>query len=373
MEEEMKKGIQQIRKLDTKEHQSTRRLYEEIFPEDSKSFVDYYYHYKIKENQIYITTVKEEMVAMLHLNPYLIKLGAGISRGHYIVAVATKEEYRHQGIMSNLIKRVLADGYRAEEPFTFLMPVAEAIYLPFDFRFIYEQPQWEIQGKEQRLDFECTPVSEDELELLSVWANQMLDDKYRTYAIHSKEYFENLIAEQAHQAGQVVVIKQNGSICGYFYTTTETGAEVREAVIERAYKESLEDLIADYLKGHEKIKVYGGMLFRAENKKKPQIMARIIHLERLIQTLTAQIPVCFNMEVIDTLIWQNNGIFRVQIDENGGKLQADESAKWTVSIAELTQLVFGMISIEETAAPKEIKEVWQQIQDLAPVMLNEVV
>ncbi len=33
----------EIRKLDVSEHQESRRLYEEVFDEDSASFVDYYY------------------------------------------------------------------------------------------------------------------------------------------------------------------------------------------------------------------------------------------------------------------------------------------------------------------------------------------
>ena len=32
-----------IRRLETEEHGKTRALYEEIFTEDSKAFVDYYY------------------------------------------------------------------------------------------------------------------------------------------------------------------------------------------------------------------------------------------------------------------------------------------------------------------------------------------
>ena len=32
-----------IRKLETEEKQNTRKLYEEVFSEDSKDFVDYYY------------------------------------------------------------------------------------------------------------------------------------------------------------------------------------------------------------------------------------------------------------------------------------------------------------------------------------------
>ena len=43
-----------IRKLETGEKLNTRKLYEEVFSEDSKDFVDYYYEEKVKDNQIYV-------------------------------------------------------------------------------------------------------------------------------------------------------------------------------------------------------------------------------------------------------------------------------------------------------------------------------
>ena len=35
-----------IEKLEVSQHLDTRKLYEEVFPEDEKSFVDYYYQEK---------------------------------------------------------------------------------------------------------------------------------------------------------------------------------------------------------------------------------------------------------------------------------------------------------------------------------------
>ena len=44
-----------IRKLERQEHGNTRPLYETVFTEDSKSFVDYYYTEKTRDNQIYVS------------------------------------------------------------------------------------------------------------------------------------------------------------------------------------------------------------------------------------------------------------------------------------------------------------------------------
>ena len=43
-----------IRRLEKEEHQMVRSLYEEVFSEDSTSFVDYYFTEKTKDNEIYV-------------------------------------------------------------------------------------------------------------------------------------------------------------------------------------------------------------------------------------------------------------------------------------------------------------------------------
>ena len=80
----------EIKKLEAEERQNTRALYEEVFSEDSKSFVDYYYEEKVKDNQIY--TVEEDggIRAMLHLNPYELVVNGSKKEVNYIVAVATQ-------------------------------------------------------------------------------------------------------------------------------------------------------------------------------------------------------------------------------------------------------------------------------------------
>ena len=62
----------QIRKLNITEHGATRPLYEEVFSEDSSSFVDYYYSIKTKDNTIFVVEEDEAVQAMIHLNPYTL-------------------------------------------------------------------------------------------------------------------------------------------------------------------------------------------------------------------------------------------------------------------------------------------------------------
>ena len=74
----------EIRKLETEEKQNTKKLYEEVFSEDSKSFVDYYYEEKLKDNQIYAVEEDGEIQAMLHLNPYELAVNERILQETWI-------------------------------------------------------------------------------------------------------------------------------------------------------------------------------------------------------------------------------------------------------------------------------------------------
>ncbi len=80
--------------------------------------MDYYYKYKAAENEIYgVVDERETLLSMLHLNPCQICLGGVAVSSQYIVAVATREDYRHQGLMSRLIHCSLRDMYEKKEPF----------------------------------------------------------------------------------------------------------------------------------------------------------------------------------------------------------------------------------------------------------------
>ena len=128
-----------LRILEQDEHGKTRSLWEEVFSEDTKIFLDYYYYIKTRDNQIYVIEEDEEFCSMLQLNPYIVRVEEKEFPSAYIIAVATKEKYRRRGYMGALLRASLNDMYAKKIPFTFLMPAAEAIYTPYDFRFIYSQ------------------------------------------------------------------------------------------------------------------------------------------------------------------------------------------------------------------------------------------
>ena len=95
------------------ENQRARKLYEEIFDEDSPAFVDYYFRVKAAENEIFVVeNEKQEILATLHLNPYEMMFCGEKVKTNYIVAVATRADCRHQGMMRSLLQASLQEMYR---------------------------------------------------------------------------------------------------------------------------------------------------------------------------------------------------------------------------------------------------------------------
>lgn len=173
-----------IRYLDNQEKVLTKNLWREAFPEDSEEFLTYYDQEKMTTNQV---LVREEdgIQAMLHLNPYRLLVRDACWNVDYIVAVATKSTMRHRGYMRSLLLRMMQDMRERQMPFCFLMPAAEAIYTPFQFTFIYDQPVWKLSGNK---DLKRVCVEEDTVELAADWMQHWLESRYEVFAKRDAAY-----------------------------------------------------------------------------------------------------------------------------------------------------------------------------------------
>lgn len=139
--------MRKILLLSTAEEQErTKPLYREVFSEDTEAFVDFYYRERPKR----ILAMEEdgEIIAMLHLNPFLLSFFGKEIKASYIYAVATKKEKRRQGIMGELLRYSFTLLKEEGEAFCFLIPVAESIYSPYGFRTVAKLSKEESEAEE---------------------------------------------------------------------------------------------------------------------------------------------------------------------------------------------------------------------------------
>ncbi len=129
--------IKILYKDDIERKLKTRILYEENFDIGNNEFVDYYYDVIIKRNEIVVLEDdNSDIISMIHLNPYLYNICGKEFTVHYLVAIATKEKYRGNGYMKEVMNRAIAYLSDKKEPFCYLLPKdddAKKIYQKFDF------------------------------------------------------------------------------------------------------------------------------------------------------------------------------------------------------------------------------------------------
>lgn len=352
------------------ENQRARKLYEEIFDEDSPAFVDYYFRVKAAENEIFVVeNEKQEILATLHLNPYEMMFCGEKVKTNYIVAVATRADCRHQGMMRSLLQASLQEMYRREETFTWLMPAAEAIYRPFGFRFIYEKNKmtvtadvlrraetdenWQIHSdQEVSGDIFCEEAKKEDLAELACFAEKQLSKLAEVYTVHNIAYFEQRMQEVGCEGGSLILIRKEKEICGYFLALKKD-REAWEIVVEDAVQKKAFPAVLHWFGASEEkctFTAFPQILEQyAQSENVPAIMGRIVHLERFVCCLKIKKEQEWKIRLTDSLIPENNGYFIIKTGIEGGSLirvenlsEKEKKMFCSMDIGQLTEELFRL-------------------------------
>lgn len=352
------------------ENQRARKLYEEIFDEDSPAFVDYYFRVKAAENEIFVVeNEKQEILATLHLNPYKMMFCGEKAKTNYIVAVATRADRRHQGMMRSLLQASLQEMYRREETFTWLMPAAEAIYRPFGFRFIYEKNKmtmtadvlrraetdenWQIHSdQEVSGDIFCEEAKKEDLAELAYFAEKQLSKLAEVYTVHDIAYFEQRMQEVGCEGGSLILIRKEKEICGYFLALKKD-REAWEIVVEDAVQKKAFPAVLHWFEASEEKCTFTAFpqIWEqyAQSENVPAIMGRIVHLERFVCCLKIKKEQEWKIRLTDSLIPENNGYFIIKTGIEGGSLirvenlsEKEKKMFCSMDIGQLTEELFRL-------------------------------
>lgn len=341
-----------LKYLTAKEKSLSRDLWEEAFPEDSKSFDDYYYQEKTRDNRILAAVEDGQIQAMVQMNPYLLQAGGRRWRVDYLVGVATRKEKRHQGYMRRLLERMMADLREEQMPFCYLMPAAEAIYRPFGFTYIFRQPEWELVNedgltrrpllgmdesrgaaenhwadegrgavKDSRVDenrhagmnsgavryessaaaWRDTAGKRRYLEWLADWMNRWLERRYQVFAVRDDRYLLRLMEEIASENGTFDVLYDQDAMIGVQATWGWTDKEQRLLYCEAPY-------------------------VREAAEPKPAIMARIITPEQFVKAIhlkhqAKEDELTLRLYLKDPLLPENQGLWLWHLERESSWLE----------------------------------------------------
>lgn len=374
---------------------SCHEMWQDIFG-DSDAYMDYYERYKWHRNFVFLLAKADILCSMLHLNPYQIREGELDRELHYIVGVCTREEMRGRGYMRTLLQEMFRYLYQKGEPWTYLMPAAQAIYEPYDFcpvswvqprevRFYREERTiqekegygggWtdcmESRGgtRERVLSYE--ECSRTERRALENFAEHCLSKYYCVYAVHHESYFAEIAAELRACGGGLIVLEEEGEIIGYAEYMYDEGEEIPVEVAEIVFADGKREvgfrMFGEYLLGvcgEEVLRVlFTESAFLPKSfwekgldggdgqsvrglmgyPKKCQIMARVLDFRQAAQTLKrpegwAEHVCC---QISDSFLEENNGCWELCFRDGGNVVRRTQNTPVVcMDMREFTKLFF---------------------------------
>lgn len=359
--------------LDAEDKDETKHLWHMCFPEDSESFIEYYYKEKTKDNEILVKKDNGLLISMVQYNPYAVKLRGRLWKLDYLVGVATEESRRREGHFRDVFVKMLHDEEAAGKPITYLVPVNPAVYAPMGFTFIGNVASYELteEAKQTLTRTVCQDTPED-CGRAAVYMEQWLGARYEMYTRRDAAYVSRLIKELASENGTLEFLEQDGRLVGL---DAYWGWEVREHRL-----------------------LYAEDAYTVKTGEKPWNMARLTNIGALLaafglkqaeQRGEEKRMLTLGIRMNDPILEMNNGEFVWTIGETGSSLKARKPEPDTcgctenVSIwletkpEELVSWLFGCRKAEEIwggqLENKGLAEILAQVDTVNGVYLDEIV
>lgn len=349
---------------------------------DTEAYTDFYFQWVVPYNRIFTLYKEDKLCSMLHLNSYTLVLKGREVKADYIVGVATRQDERKKGYMGLLIDRAFQCMYEEEKPLTYLMPAADAIYYPYDFRKVYLIRKWVAEMKETAQPLsswntgskmvELTTSDSNNRKLLAEFTERILKENYDIYAIRSRKYYEKLLEEMCSTGGGISLIFKGDTIIGYAAYMLDDGFNLAECIYEPVYKKEV--LTELYRK-------FSPYLKEKNTGFEPSIMVRIINLKAFLNCLNANKDIHLVIEAVDERIADNNGVFCIVVekDKTWVTKTTTELPMIKGDIAALAMLFFGKLKEEEimelilSEDKENILDVLKELRLGEQIFINEIV
>jgi len=353
-----------------------REIWEEAF-DDKPAFVDWYFRRRFRPGEGVGIFSGSLLLCDLHLAPYRIKLRGRTFPTAYLVGLATREEYRRQGLAKELLTFALRSLREKGVFFTFLMPFAIPFYTRLGWgvcgqhRIYRLAPGAGIPGEESPGSPGKPGRAEKESPSEPTVAGKedapdpaLLDRIYRNWSSHldgwllrGEEDWEGLLFDHFLDGGEVWLLKEAGS-GPTAYALFYPGAK-ENLLRELAYltpvagRRLLQHLVARNSKPLVWSAPDAAMPFPLpEPEVKPVFLGRITDLKAALEfhNYPPGPPGAWRLRVEDPLLPENNGVFLLT-RESDGKMQVTPArgaaADLTCTIGGLARLLSGTTGPEE--------------------------
>lgn len=206
-----------------------RDIWDDIFGFDDGGYNNYYFdnvydkgkHYCIRKDNKIANTLS------VFYSPYM--LNNRMIEVSMIVGVATLKEYRHQGLMKEMMKEVL-DFLSYQNLVTMIQAYNPSLYIPYGFDILYHRKSYFITKDNYQITetrgISDTVNTEDMLKAYALFVKH-----FNGYKVRSVNDFELMIKKCEALGQKIMMVYDKGRIKGYFiYELKEDKMIIDEAV-----------------------------------------------------------------------------------------------------------------------------------------------
>ncbi len=287
-----------IRLLAKDERPLAKALWKEAF-QDSDAFINWYFDHKILQGNSLCMFEGGELLSIVHMIPYAVRIQGRPVNSAFIAGVATSEKRRGEGLMRTMLSESLALLKTRGTAITHLYPFSHKFYEKFGWAaYSCVSRQTVTAASRLRGADVIETMNADEL---SPMYNRMMKD-FDGYVIRGKREWEWRLGELKSDGGRCAVLIRDDRACAYMlYYATKEKADIIETVYED--EEDIGALLAYILsQGHGRAEYY--IPSEGINSAKHG-MARIVDAKALLLELDAQ-DLVLNYDIVDDFaVWNN--------------------------------------------------------------------
>jgi len=111
-----------IRQAKDTDKEDLMRLWKMCFPQDPDSFITFYFDKVHRNEEVWVYTLNDQIIASLQIIPYKIKKGYTVLEGGYISGVMTHPHHRMKGYMAKLLDASFDVMIKKGYDYAFLIP-----------------------------------------------------------------------------------------------------------------------------------------------------------------------------------------------------------------------------------------------------------
>lgn len=190
-----------ICKAEGNDKQEVYRMWKTIFAFDDGGYTDFYFKHVYRNEDTFVVKQENEIVACCSKHAHSVMLHGRLLQCSMILGMAVKGQYRHKGIMHQMMD-VLLDEVDHQELITMIQAYNPSLYEPFGFKTIYKRRRWTIKRNEvKRFKSNCTK-NVYALDMLKLYGQFV--SRFNGYVVRDLKYFEMLFKEVEAEGGIII-------------------------------------------------------------------------------------------------------------------------------------------------------------------------